>query len=88
MVGKGEHLVSCRKPRAVARQVVSERTTTTVLFLWVKSGELNDDYIENTGEHISELGPRRILLRNGFSPRTLLIALYGATVGKTSILAC
>ena len=52
---------------------------------WVKSGELNDDYIENTGEQISELGLKNSSAKL-FSPGTLLIALYGATVGKTSIL--
>ena len=52
---------------------------------WVKSGELNDDFIEKTGEHISELGLKNSSAKL-FSPGTLLIALYGATVGKTSIL--
>ena len=52
---------------------------------WVKSGELNDAYIENTDEHISELGLKNSSAKL-FSPGTLLIALYGATVGKTSIL--
>ena len=52
---------------------------------WVKSGELNDGYIENTDEHISELGLKNSSAKL-FSPGTLLIALYGATVGKTSIL--
>ena len=52
---------------------------------WVKSGELNDGYIENTEEHISELGLKNSSAKL-FSPGTLLVALYGATVGKTSIL--
>ena len=52
---------------------------------WVKSGELNDDYIEGTGEHISEEGLKNSSAKL-FQPGTLLIALYGATVGKTSIL--
>ena len=52
---------------------------------WVKSGELNDGYIENSDEHISELGLKNSSAKL-FSPGTLLIALYGATVGKTSIL--
>ena len=52
---------------------------------WVKSGELNDGYIENTDEQISELGLKNSSAKL-FSPGTLLIALYGATVGKTSIL--
>ena len=52
---------------------------------WVKSGELNDDYIDETGEHISEEGLKSSSAKL-FPPGTLLIALYGATVGKTSIL--
>ena len=52
---------------------------------WVKSGELNDGYIENTDEHISKLGLKNSSAKL-FSPGTLLVALYGATVGKTSIL--
>lgn len=52
---------------------------------WVKSGELNDDYIENTSEYISQLGLKNSSAKL-FAPGTLLIALYGATVGKTSIL--
>ena len=52
---------------------------------WVKSGELNDGYIENTDEHISEIGLKNSSAKL-FSPGTLLIALYGATVGKTSLL--
>jgi type I restriction enzyme, S subunit len=52
---------------------------------WVKSGELNDDYIEKTEERISEAGLKNSSAKL-FQPGTLLIALYGATVGKTSIL--
>jgi len=52
---------------------------------WVKSGELKDNNIYNTSETITEEGLRNSsakLLRKG----TLLVALYGATVGKTGIL--
>jgi len=52
---------------------------------WVKSGELNDDYIDETGEHITEDGLKNSSAKL-FPAGTLLIALYGATVGKTSIL--
>ncbi|WP_161939445.1 restriction endonuclease subunit S [Thermosulfurimonas dismutans] len=54
---------------------------------WVKSGELNDSIIFDTEEKITELG-----LRNSnaklFPKGTLLIAMYGATVGKLGILGC
>ncbi|OJY59748.1 restriction endonuclease subunit S [Thiobacillus sp. 0-1251] len=52
---------------------------------WVKSGELNDDYIFETEEHITEAGLKNSSAKI-FSSGTVLIALYGATVGKTSIL--
>jgi type I restriction enzyme S subunit len=52
---------------------------------WVKSGELNDDYIFDTEEHITEAGLKNSSAKV-FSSGTVLIALYGATVGKTSIL--
>jgi len=52
---------------------------------WVKSGELKDNTIYDTEEKITENG-----LKNSSAkllPRgTLLVAMYGATVGKTGIL--
>ncbi len=52
---------------------------------WVKSGELNDDFIFDTEEHITEAGLKNSSAKL-FPSGTVLIALYGATVGKTSIL--
>ena len=52
---------------------------------WIKSGELNDGFIYKTEEHITEAG-----LNNSSAkllpPGTVLIAMYGATIGKTAIL--
>ena len=52
---------------------------------WLKSGELNDTLIVDSEERITEEG-----LQNSnakiFTRGTLLIALYGATTGKTGIL--
>jgi len=51
---------------------------------WLKSGELNDSYIESSEEFITEKGLKNSsakLLPEG----TLLLAMYGATVGKTGI---
>lgn len=52
---------------------------------WIKSGELNQGVIYKSEEHISEDA-----LSNSSAkilpPKTLLIALYGATVGKLAIL--
>lgn len=52
---------------------------------WVKSGELEDNVIYSTEEKITELGLKKSSAKV-FPKGTLLIALYGATVGKTAIL--
>jgi type I restriction enzyme S subunit len=52
---------------------------------WVKSGELRDGRVTRTEESITQLG-----LTNSSAklvkPGTLLVALYGATVGKLAVL--
>ncbi|MBE9593382.1 MAG: restriction endonuclease subunit S, partial [Proteobacteria bacterium] len=53
---------------------------------WVKSGELKDNTINYTEEKIAELGLKNSSAKL-FPAGTLLIALYGATVGKTGILS-
>ena len=53
---------------------------------WVKSGELNDTAIEFTEETITEHGLQKSSAKI-FPQGTMLIALYGATVGKTAILS-
>jgi type I restriction enzyme S subunit len=52
---------------------------------WFKSGELTDDYISDSEEHITELALKETSLRYN-KPGDVLIAMYGATIGKTSIL--
>lgn len=52
---------------------------------WVKSGDLNDGYIQDTEELISELAIKNSSAKI-FPSGTLLIAMYGATVGKLGIL--
>jgi type I restriction enzyme S subunit len=52
---------------------------------WVKSGELEDNIIFDTEEKITEEGLRNSSAKI-FPRGTLLIAMYGATVGKTAIL--
>jgi len=53
--------------------------------LWVKSGELKDNIIQNTKEKITEQAIKKSSAKL-FPLKTLLIAMYGATVGKTSII--
>jgi len=52
---------------------------------WLKSGELNDGNISQSEEFITEQGLNNSSAKIN-NPDTLLIALYGATVGKLGIL--
>lgn len=52
---------------------------------WIKSGELNDGLIEQAEEYITEEGLQKSSAKI-YPKGTLVIALYGATVGKTGIL--
>ena len=52
---------------------------------WVKSGELEDTFINDTEEKITPEGLKRSAAKL-FPSGTLLMAMYGATVGKTALL--
>lgn len=52
---------------------------------WIKSGELEDGVIVQTEEHISQAAIAGSSAKV-FPSGTLVIALYGATVGKTGVL--
>ena len=52
---------------------------------WLKSGELNDNVILDSEEHITKEALENSATKV-FPKGTLLVALYGATVGKTGIL--
>lgn len=52
---------------------------------WIKSGELNNNLISSADEYISELAVKNSSAKI-FPKGTLLIALYGATIGKLAIL--
>ena len=52
---------------------------------WVKSGELEDAFINDTEEKITPDGLKHSAAKL-FPSGTLLMAMYGATVGKTAIL--
>ena len=52
---------------------------------WLKTGDLNDGYIEYIPENISRLALEKISVR--LNPAgSVLIAMYGATIGKLGIL--
>ena len=52
---------------------------------WFKSGELSADFIDNSEESITELALKECSLRLN-QPGDVLIAMYGATIGKAAIL--
>ena len=52
---------------------------------WFKSGELSSDYIEKSEETVTELALKQASLRYN-KVGDVLLAMYGATIGKTSIL--
>jgi type I restriction enzyme S subunit len=52
---------------------------------WVKSGELKDGLITNCDEYITEAGLKNSSAKL-FPKGTLLVAMYGANIGKTGVL--
>lgn len=52
---------------------------------WIKTGDLKSQYITNPQEYISHLGLKDSSAKV-FPPKTVLVALYGATIGNCSIL--
>lgn len=52
---------------------------------WVKTGDLKSKYITKASEYITELGLKNSSA-NIFPPNTVLLAMYGATIGACSIL--
>ena len=52
---------------------------------WIKTGELVDDYIYETEEHISEKAIENSSAKK-FPINTVIIAMYGATIGKVGIM--
>jgi type I restriction enzyme, S subunit len=53
---------------------------------WVKSGDLTDGYVASSEESINELGLNHSSAKL-FPAGTVLLAMYGATVGKLGILS-
>lgn len=52
---------------------------------WIKTGELSNDYIYDTEEKISELAVANSSAKL-FPVGTIVIAMYGATIGKVAIM--
>jgi len=52
---------------------------------WIKSGELKDNFISNSEEKITQIGLDDSSAKL-FPKNTVLIAMYGVTIGKTAII--
>lgn len=52
---------------------------------WVKTGDLKDEYLYEVEDYITEAGLKNSSAKM-YEPNTVLIAMYGATIGATSIL--
>lgn len=52
--------------------------------LWLKTGDLNDGVIQDTSEKITEAGVANSSVKVN-QPGNILIAMYGATIGKLGI---
>ena len=51
---------------------------------WLKTGDLNDAVVDTTSEFITELGAKNSSVKLN-KPGNILIAMYGATIGKLGI---
>lgn len=54
---------------------------------WIKTGDLNDGYITNIPETISQIALQETSVKM-IPTNTVLIAMYGATIGKVGITTC
>lgn len=54
---------------------------------WIKTGELNNDFVKDSQEKITKLALEECSLRLN-KPGDILIAMYGATIGKLGIACC
>ena len=52
---------------------------------WINSGELNNSFITSASNYITKLGLDNSSAKL-YPPNTILVALYGATAGKVSLL--
>ena len=53
---------------------------------WLQTGDLNDGYIDETSKKITEKALRHYSTLKQYSKGSLVVAMYGATIGKVGIL--
>ena len=51
---------------------------------WVKTGDLKEEYLYSVEDHITEEGLNNSSAKM-YPPGTVLIAMYGATIGKAEV---
>lgn len=56
------------------------------IYPWVNTGDLNDDVLKNVNNHITKKATKDYPTLKQYPKGTLLIAMYGATIGKVSIM--
>lgn len=55
-------------------------------FNFLQTGDLNDSYIEQTSKTITSKAVNSFTSLKNYPPNSLIVAMYGATIGKTGIL--
>ena len=55
---------------------------------WVTTGELRETLITETEKSVTEEAIRAFTTLRRYQPGSLLVAMYGATIGRTGILGC
>lgn len=55
---------------------------------WLNTGDLNDDVLNETSKKVTEKAMLDYSALKLFPPHSVVIAMYGATIGKTSLVNC
>jgi type I restriction enzyme S subunit len=57
-------------------------------FPWVTTGELRENVITSTAKSVTADATREFTTLRRYGPGTLLVAMYGATIGRLAMLGC
>lgn len=58
------------------------------IYNWLNTGDLNNGYLDSVSKKVTEQALKDYSALKLFPTRTVVIAMYGATIGKTSIVNC
>ena len=56
-------------------------------FPWIMSGDLNDGVVSSTARSVTDEALERFSALKTYPPGSLVVAMYGATIGRTAILS-